>query len=82
MAQRLAMSHRTLQRRLREEGTTWREELERLRQRRVERLLRDSALSVESIAASVGFADSRSLRRAVHRWYGHGPAALRASGPS
>lgn len=82
VAGRLAMSPRTLQRRLREEGTTWREELEQLRQRRVEHLLRDTSLSVESVAARVGFADSRSLRRAVHRWYGHGPAVLRASGPA
>jgi len=82
VARRLAMSPRTLQRRLREEGTTWREELERLRQRRVERLLRESTLNVEAIAARVGFADARSLRRALHRWYGHGPAALRGSGPA
>ncbi|MEW9556410.1 helix-turn-helix domain-containing protein [Nonomuraea sp. NPDC050783] len=82
VAHRLAMSARTLQRRLREEGTTWREELERLRQSRVDRLLRESSLSVESIAARVGFTDSRALRRAIHRWYGHGPAAIRASGPT
>jgi AraC-like DNA-binding protein len=82
VASRLAMSPRTLQRRLREEGTTWRAELEKLRQRRVEHLLRETSLSVESIAARVGFTDSRSLRRAVHRWYGHGPAAIRASGPT
>jgi AraC-like DNA-binding protein len=36
VAHRLAMSPCTLQRRLREEGTSWREELERQRQRRVE----------------------------------------------
>ncbi|MFI6793749.1 helix-turn-helix domain-containing protein [Nonomuraea sp. NPDC050383] len=82
VAHRLAMSPRTLQRRLREEGTTWREELERLRQSRVDRLLRESSLSVESIAARVGFTDPRALRRAIHRWYGHGPAAIRASGPT
>ncbi|MGI5488605.1 helix-turn-helix domain-containing protein [Microtetraspora malaysiensis] len=82
VAQRLAMSPRTLQRHLREEGTTWREELERLRQWRVERLLGESSLSMESIAVRVGFTDARSLRRAIHRWYGHGPATLRASGPA
>lgn len=82
VAGRLAMSPRTLQRRLREEGTSWREELEKLRQRRVDRLLRETSLSVESIAARVGFTDSRALRRAIHRWYGHGPAAIRASGPT
>ncbi|MEV0405211.1 helix-turn-helix domain-containing protein [Actinoallomurus sp. NPDC050550] len=82
VAQRLAMSPRTLQRRLREEGTSWREELERLRQRRVDHLLRETTLSVESIAARVGFGDARALRRAVHRWHGHGPAAVRGSGPT
>jgi AraC-like DNA-binding protein len=82
VAHRLTMSHRTLQRRLRQEGTTWREELERLRQSRVDHLLRETSLSVESIAARVGFTDSRALRRAIHRWYGHGPAAIRASGPT
>ncbi|NUW35973.1 helix-turn-helix domain-containing protein [Nonomuraea sp. SMC257] len=82
VARRLAMSPRTLQRRLREEGTGWREELERLRQRRVDRLLRETSLSVDSIAARVGFTDPRALRRAIRRWYGHGPAAIRSSGPS
>jgi AraC-like DNA-binding protein len=82
VAHRLAMSPRTLQRRLREEGTSWRQELERLRHSRVDRLLWESSLSVEAIAARVGFTDSRALRRAIHRWYGHGPAAIRASGPT
>ncbi|MBP2707780.1 helix-turn-helix domain-containing protein [Microbispora sp. RL4-1S] len=82
VARRLAMSPRTLQRRLREEGSSWREELEKLRQRRVDRLLRETSLSVDSIAARVGFTDSRALRRAINRWYGHGPAAVRASGPT
>jgi transcriptional regulator GlxA family with amidase domain len=54
------MSPRTLQRRLREEGTSWREELEKLRQRRVERLLRETSLSVESIAARIGFPGPRA----------------------
>ncbi|MEV6032987.1 AraC family transcriptional regulator ligand-binding domain-containing protein [Nonomuraea sp. NPDC052116] len=82
VAARLAMSPRTLQRRLRDEGTSWREELESLRRRRVDRLLRETTLSVESIAARVGFTDSRALRRAIHRWYGHGPAVIRAGGPT
>ncbi|PJN32063.1 transcriptional regulator [Streptomyces sp. CB02613] len=76
IAHALSVSPRTLQRRLREEGTSWRAELELARQRRVEQLLK-TPLTVESIAARVGYADSRSLSRAVHRWYGHGPARLR-----
>ncbi len=80
IAHHLAISPRTLQRRLREEGTSWREELEELRRRRVACLLRETQLSVEAIASRVGFTDSRSLRRAIHRWYGHGPAMVRAAG--
>ncbi|MGQ4729288.1 AraC family transcriptional regulator ligand-binding domain-containing protein [Streptomyces sp. Ju416(a)] len=76
IAHTLNVSPRTLQRRLQEEGTSWRAELELARQHRVEQLLK-TPLSVESIAARVGYADSRSLSRAVHRWYGHGPAHLR-----
>ncbi|MEV4363182.1 helix-turn-helix domain-containing protein [Nonomuraea sp. NPDC049625] len=48
----------------------------------MDRLLRETTLSVESIAARVGFTDSRALRRAIHRWYGHGPAVIRAGNPT
>lgn len=82
VAHDLALSPRTLQRRLRDENTSWREELESLRQRRTERLLQETDLGMDAIAARVGFTDSRSLRRAVHRWYGHGPAIVRGSGPA
>lgn len=81
VAWKLAMSPRTVQRRLRDEGTNWREEVEQVRRRRVDALLRDSRLSMDAIADRVGFADARSLRRAVHRWYGQGPAAVRAREP-
>ncbi|GAA2593451.1 AraC family transcriptional regulator ligand-binding domain-containing protein [Actinomadura fulvescens] len=77
VAHRLAMGPRTLQRRLNEAGTSWREELERLRQRRVDQYLRETSLSVESIAARVGYSDPRALRRAIHRWYGHSPRTVR-----
>ncbi|MEU5867963.1 helix-turn-helix domain-containing protein [Nonomuraea sp. NPDC047529] len=77
VAHRLRMAPRTLQRRLREEGTSWREEIERVRRQWVEHLLQNTRMTVESIAARTGYADQRALRRAIHRWYGHGPAALR-----
>ncbi|WP_327653712.1 AraC family transcriptional regulator ligand-binding domain-containing protein [Streptomyces sp. NBC_00483] len=76
IAHRLGMSPRTVQRRLHEEDTTWRTELECARRRRVEQLLATS-LTVESIATRTGYTDPRSLRRALHRWYGQGPAELR-----
>lgn len=79
VAHRLGLSPRSLQRRLLREGTSWREELERIRQRQVDHLLRHTSLTVESIAGRVGYTDPRALRRAIHRWYGHGPAKVRAT---
>ncbi|NUT38967.1 MAG: helix-turn-helix domain-containing protein [Thermoactinospora sp.] len=77
VAHRLAMSPRTLQRRLGEEGTTWREELERVRHAESARLLRETSLGIESIAARVGYQDVRALRRAFQRIHGHPPSLYR-----
>ncbi|MFD5142250.1 helix-turn-helix domain-containing protein [Streptomyces sp. NPDC058401] len=80
VARRMTISARTLQRRLEEQGTTWSEEVETVRRERIGRLLHDTDLSVDSIAARSGYADARALRRAVRRWYGTTPAALRRAG--
>jgi AraC-like DNA-binding protein len=79
VARRMAVSARTLQRRLDEQGTTWTEEVERVRREHVTKLLRSTDLSVDAIAARSGYANARSLRRAVHRWHGVTPGALRPS---
>ncbi|MER7764582.1 helix-turn-helix domain-containing protein [Streptomyces sp. NPDC097619] len=80
VARRMNHSTRTVQRRLEEHGTTWRGETERLRRERATRLLLDTGLGVEAIAARTGYADARALRRAVRRWHGTTPAALRRDG--
>ncbi|MFI9720422.1 helix-turn-helix domain-containing protein [Streptomyces sp. NPDC052396] len=77
VAQRLAISTRTLQRRLDEHGTTWSEQVETVRREQITQLLRTTDLSMESIAARTGYGNARALRRAVQRWYGDTPAALR-----
>ncbi|WP_433245974.1 AraC family transcriptional regulator ligand-binding domain-containing protein [Streptosporangium sp. CA-135522] len=77
VAQRLAMSVRTLQRRLGEHGTSWREEIETVRQEQALKLLRDTDLPIRSIAVRLGYSDVRTLRRAVHRWHGRPPHTLR-----
>ncbi|GAA1236659.1 hypothetical protein GCM10009665_28490 [Kitasatospora nipponensis] len=77
VAHRLTMSPRTFQRRLHEEGTSWREEVEKVREAEATRLLRDTGLNIDTIAARVGFSDVRALRRAFHRWHGRGPADFR-----
>lgn len=66
-ARRLALSPRTLQRRLGESGTTWRIELDAVRQEQQARLDRQGSGSAQR-AARLGFAESRSLRRAMNRW--------------
>ncbi|MBD0740395.1 AraC family transcriptional regulator ligand-binding domain-containing protein [Streptomyces sp. CBMA29] len=66
-ARRLAVSPRTLQRRLGESGTTWRAELDAVRRERSADPRHASGGSAQR-AARLGFAESRSLRRAMNRW--------------
>ncbi|MFF3015653.1 AraC family transcriptional regulator ligand-binding domain-containing protein [Streptomyces sp. NPDC057939] len=77
VARRLALSPRTLQRRLWENGTTWREQVESIRQQHTLDLLRTTDLPLQSVAGRVGFSDARALRRAVHRWEGRTPGDIR-----
>ncbi|GAD87120.1 hypothetical protein NCAST_34_02500 [Nocardia asteroides NBRC 15531] len=77
VAARFAASPRTFQRRLAEAGTTWRAEVDAARRDRAERLLRESDLPVGSIAARLGYADARTLRRSFQRWTGQSPDAYR-----
>ncbi|GAB3982346.1 AraC family transcriptional regulator [Actinoallomurus acanthiterrae] len=67
VAGRLAMSPRSLQRRLEEDGTSWREEVDAVRRDQAARLLREGA-SRTAMAAQLGYSDARALRRAVRRW--------------
>lgn len=70
LSRRLAVSIRTLQRRLAEHGTSWRAELEGARQRRAQRVLQDGVPSATRLARHLGYADPRSVRRALRRWEG------------
>ncbi|MFF3316208.1 AraC family transcriptional regulator ligand-binding domain-containing protein [Streptomyces sp. NPDC003035] len=76
-ARHMAISSRTLQRRLEEHGTTWRAELESARIAHVEHLLHTTPRTLDSIAARSGYADARSLRRAVRRATGQTPSSQR-----
>ncbi|MEV0361834.1 AraC family transcriptional regulator [Nocardia fusca] len=72
VASRLAISPRSLQRRLAEHNSSWRRELDLLRYRRAEALL-DSGLTTTTVATRLGFTDDRALRKAFHRWRGTPP---------
>jgi hypothetical protein len=75
VARRLALSPRTLQRRLAEHSTSWRAELDSARQRRVGRSPNRPDADLGRLARQMGYA-SRSARRALDRW-----AAMREAGP-
>ncbi|RDI52138.1 AraC family transcriptional regulator [Nocardia mexicana] len=80
VAARLALSPRTLQRRLADHGTTWRHEVDLLRYERAKYLLEQQHSTTEAVARKLGFADDRALRRAYRRWSGSSPTEHRAAG--
>lgn len=77
VADRLAVSPRTIQRRLWEQGTTWQNELETVRYEHAVNLLRNTDLPISAVAARLGYSDARTLRRAFIRWKGLPPSHFR-----
>lgn len=78
LADSLAMSPRSLQRRLAEEGLTLRALAERVRMQEAERRLRETRDDVGTIATSLGFSSASNFARAFRRWAGTTPQAFRA----
>jgi AraC-like DNA-binding protein len=78
VARRIQMSERTLQRRLREEGTSFKAVRDRVREETSRALLSNASLKVEAVGRSVGFAEGSSFSKAFTRWAGHSPAQFRA----
>jgi AraC-like DNA-binding protein len=68
VAQRMAVSPRTLQRRLAEHGTTWRAELNAARQRRAVKARQSGPVSTAALARQLAYFDPRSVRRVLRRW--------------
>lgn len=77
MAARLHVSTRTLQRRLADSGYRYQDILDDVRHRLAREFLHKTDLSVETIAARVGFSDASNFRKAFKRWAGQGPAEFR-----
>lgn len=76
-ARLLNLTPRTLHRRLIEEGTSYRDILESVRQHLAMSYLRDSQLSIQEIAYTLGYADLSNFRRAFIRWTSKTPKAYR-----
>lgn len=77
VAERLAMSPRTLQRKLAQEGTSFQAELNRLRSDVAHVYLTRTRYSNAEIAFLLGYDDPNSFVRAFHGWTGATPEASR-----
>lgn len=81
VAQRLAMSERTLHRRLSDRGLTWKGLVEATRRELAENLLTRSAYPLSEVAFLTGFSEQSAFQRAFKRWTGHTPAGFRKTTP-
>jgi AraC-like DNA-binding protein len=77
VAAELAVSGRTLQRRLREEGHSFAEVVETLRREKAEALLQDKNLAIYEVGYLLGYSDATAFYRAFRRWYGKSPREYR-----
>ena len=80
VAETLHMSVRSLQRRLKEVGTTFRTLLETVRKDLASTYVHDLDVELAEVAFLLGFSDQSSFSRAFRRWTGHSPSEARKSG--
>ena len=71
------MSRRTLQRKLQENGLTYRGLLEKTRHDLALRYLDDPDKTVTDITFLLGFSEQSAFTRAFKRWHGKSPSAYR-----
>jgi len=77
VAGELAVSRRSLQRRLSEEGTSWLDVLNSARMRLAKHYLKHTNLSAAEVSFLLGFEDPNSFFRAFRRWTDATPEAWR-----
>lgn len=77
VAEQLGMSERTLRRRLQELGTDYQREIDAVRHQLSLQLLVNPDVTVEQMAAVLGYSEAVSFRRAFQRWTGMTPQAWR-----
>jgi AraC-like DNA-binding protein len=80
MAELTSTSERTLRRRLRDEGVSYRSILAATQSNDALELLGDKSLSITAIAERMGYADVSTFSQAFKRWHGVSPAAYRRLG--
>lgn len=78
VARQIATSRRQLQRSFSEAGgTSFRRELQRIRMARAAELLHDGRLSVQEVAAAVGYRQAAQFAKAFRRSHGAPPSSFR-----
>ncbi len=77
LARHFAMHPRTLNRRLKDAGTSFRELYAEARHQTARQLLCDTRSSIETIASLLGYSDVTAFNRAFARWEGAPPALWR-----
>lgn len=80
VARRLAISERTLQRRLADEGTDFSTLLDEVRRSIAQQQLGSDRTSLKNLSYKLGFADPSAFHRACLRWFGKAPKELQLSG--
>ncbi|RTL29746.1 MAG: AraC family transcriptional regulator [Burkholderiales bacterium] len=77
----MGLSPRQLQRRLAEQNQNFKDLVEEVRREQVLHELRDTQLPIVDIARRAAYAEVSSLHRAVRRWTGQTPLAVRQGSP-
>lgn len=81
IARTLAMSRRTLRRKLEESNLTFKEILNDCRKSSAVNLLARTRLPLCQIALALGYSDQTAFTRAFSRWYGMSPSRFRKEAP-
>ncbi|WP_265092168.1 helix-turn-helix domain-containing protein [Acinetobacter seifertii] len=79
VSRKLAVSTRTLQRKLQNEGTSFQQILNNVRESLAYHYLRNTDMSSSEISFLLGFEDSNSFARAFQAWTGKTPQAHRSN---
>ncbi len=82
VSRRLNLSKRSLQRKLKDEGTSFQAVLDQTRASMAMVYLRDQKLSAEETSFLLAYRDPNSFYRAFHEWTGMTPAQARRADPS
>lgn len=79
VADAMRMQVRTLQRRLKAAGASFRDLLDEERRRKALSLVQQTQLPMYEVALALGYSDQTAFNQAFKRWYGRNPRSLRRS---